>query len=117
MDNLFDSILGQQLSAVTFVQDYLQLHFDGNILTCYSWPFVITASETYTIHTDGYRDALCNIITSKVIAASLKEEDSLDICFHNDVVICLNLIRDTVTKDLPEFAYFNSADDKWFVLD
>jgi hypothetical protein len=55
--------------------------------------------------------------TSKVVAASLKEEESLEIRFDNDVVIHLSLMKDTRTKDLPEFAYFVSADDKWFVLD
>jgi hypothetical protein len=33
-------IVGAQLSAVTFVQDYVQLHFDGPRLTAFSHPVV-----------------------------------------------------------------------------
>jgi len=36
--NHLDRLIGEQLSAVQFIQDYLQLHFDGQGLTCYIWP-------------------------------------------------------------------------------
>ena len=34
------SMVGQELSAVEFVQDYLQLRFDGPVLTLFEWPDV-----------------------------------------------------------------------------
>lgn len=35
-------LIGEQLSAVVFVQDYVQLQFDGYQLTTYTTPLVET---------------------------------------------------------------------------
>jgi hypothetical protein len=33
----------RDLSAVTFVRDYIQLHFDGPVLNAYVWPKINNA--------------------------------------------------------------------------
>ena len=56
---LFEQLRGEQLSAVTFVQDYLQLWFDGpginvtNPLTVHAGRLSVTSWQP------GFRDALC----------------------------------------------------------
>jgi len=40
-------LIGEQLSSVEFVQDYLQLHFDGRTITAYVWPKVFVNIETF----------------------------------------------------------------------
>jgi hypothetical protein len=117
MSNLFESIINEQLSSVEFVQDYLQLHFDGNTLTCYAWPVVILNGTHYTFKDNGYRDALCNLIALKVNSVMLTEGYTLLISFTNQNQIMLELHRDGKTDSLPELAYFTSEDGKWFVLD
>jgi hypothetical protein len=117
MDNPFKSILGEQLSSVEFVQDYLQLHFDGNTLTYYSWPNIIQGSRSLNIQTIGYRDALCEIISQKVIRILLFDNTQLDIFFDNDHQVSLSLKRNELNAELAEFIYFTDIEGGWFVLD
>ncbi|WP_316751750.1 hypothetical protein [Pedobacter gandavensis] len=117
MENLFKSILDEQLSSVEFVQDYLQLHFDGSTLTCYSWPNIIKGSKSFNFYTIGYRDALCEIITERVTRVSLIEKTQLDIFFENDHHVSLSLKRNDLNAGLAEFIYFFNAEGEWFVLD
>jgi|SRR5690606_3215441 len=116
MEKLFKSIINEQLSSVEFVQDYLQLHFDGQTLTCYSWPDVKVGTVDYKFSQPGYRDAICKIIGYKVNHVDLLENERLDIFFQNDMVISLSLIRNETNGDLAEFAYFHGLNDEWFVL-
>ncbi|TKC09075.1 hypothetical protein [Pedobacter frigoris] len=117
MENLFKSIIGEQLSSVEFVQDYLQLHFDGNTLTFYSWPEVNLESINYKIGDIMYRDALCKIIASEVNNVVLLENTRLELFFTNDSSISLSLVRDQSNSSLAEFLYFVDVNEKWFVLD
>jgi hypothetical protein len=42
-----DILVGEKLSSVTFVLDYLQVDFDGNQFTFYIWPTVFVDGEKY----------------------------------------------------------------------
>jgi Mn-containing catalase len=115
--DIFNSILKEQLSSVEFVQDYVQLHFDGNTLTCYTWPTVILNFKTYNITDNGYRDALCSIITKEVNHVNLIEKVSLRLIFDEQFEINIKLVRDESNKELFEFIYFTSVEGKWLVLE
>jgi hypothetical protein len=117
MYELMKPILNEQLSSVEFVQDYLQLHFDGNTLTCFEFPRVVLNSKVYELSTVGYRDALCKIISHKVENVSLIEESHLEIIFEQGDQLILNLKRNDFNSDLAEFAYFTSIDNKIVVFD
>jgi hypothetical protein len=65
------SLVGEQLSAVTFVADYVQLAFDGAGLTALTAVRVIMRDGTRLIVPEpGSRDALCAVIGAEVRAAS-----------------------------------------------
>jgi hypothetical protein len=72
---------GEQLSAVTFVQDYVQLHFDGPRLTLVTWPVVIVGDEGHAFGDPGYRDQLCGLIGRIVSRAYVRVGDRLQIDF------------------------------------
>jgi hypothetical protein len=55
----FARLIGEQLSAVSFVMDYLQLQFDPFLLTVLTPLVVQSGSESYRLCDEGYRDALC----------------------------------------------------------
>jgi hypothetical protein len=38
---------GRDLSAVTFMRDYLQLQFDGPFLNIFDWPRVLVAAQLW----------------------------------------------------------------------
>lgn len=59
-------IVGEPLSAVIFVMDYLQLQFAIERLTGYVWPLVQGERGTVRFEAPGYRDALCSLIGSIV---------------------------------------------------
>jgi hypothetical protein len=84
-------ILGEELVAVEFVQDYLQLRFDGPLLTLYAWPHLLLSEYSIAFGEPEYRNALCALIGEKVEEATLEEGDSLTVKFENDVVIALSL--------------------------
>ncbi len=117
MKELFNSILKEQLSSVEFVQDYLQLHFDGNTLICYTWPRVLVDAKDYGIDDEGYRDAICRIITHKLLRVSYIEKQNLSMCFDDKSEINLSLLRNELNIDIIEFAYFRGVNKEWFVLD
>ena len=117
MDKLFDSLLNEQLSSIEFVQDYLQLHFDGNSLTYYVWPTVTVNSKSYCITEEGYRDAICKLIAQELKEVSFIENRALNLYFSNGDHVSLSLARDASNTEVIEFVYFRGLNSDWFVLD
>jgi hypothetical protein len=74
------AIKGQQLGAVTFVQDYVQLAFDGPGLTAFNCPFVLMNDNVWKPASDFYRDRLCEQIT-KIVSDVELTNDSISIIF------------------------------------
>ena len=60
-DSVLKRLVGEQLSAVTFVMDYLHLDFDGQNINLYVWPTIeIEGEARRSAGASGYRDAaLC----------------------------------------------------------
>jgi hypothetical protein len=85
------SIEGEQLSAVTFVQDYVQLHFDGPRLTLLTWPAVITADASYAFGEPGYRDWLCKLIGRIVARAYVRVGERLQVDFVDTASLVASL--------------------------
>ena len=82
---------GQELASVTFVQDYLQLDFNGPVLTLYIWPEVFRPEGSYGFGEPGYRDMLCDEISGTVSAASYEDAIALEIGFESGVIFRVSL--------------------------
>ena len=93
-------IIGEQLKAVEFVEDFLQLRFDAPLLTLYTWPHVLLTDFSVAYGEPEYRNALCAQIGEKVVQASLEEGDALTIEFENGTVFGLSLREEDL--DAPE---------------
>jgi hypothetical protein len=98
-------IIGDELNAVEFVQDYLQLRFDTPVLTLYAWPHILLSEFSIAYGEPEYRNALCSLIGEKVEEATLEEGDSLTVKFENDTVIALSLREEDL--DGPEAGAFS----------
>jgi hypothetical protein len=61
-EKVLDQLIGQQLSAITFVQDYVQVSFDAFRVTLNVWPIVNHEYGQVRFGQQGYRDALCSFI-------------------------------------------------------
>jgi hypothetical protein len=115
--NYFKSIIGEQLSSVEFVQDYLQLHFDGNDITFYSWPVVNIERIEYQHNGIDYKNKLCDLIGKEVEYVLFIEEIEFNVLFVNGAKIVLSLIRNDLNKELIEFLHYKGVNNDWLVLD
>jgi hypothetical protein len=99
--------MGEELVAVEFVQDYLQLRFAGPLFTLYAWPHVLFPDFSLAYGEPEYRNALCAQIGEKVATASLEEDDALTIEFENGTVFGLSLREEDV--DGPESGSYSET--------
>jgi hypothetical protein len=107
-------LIGEQLSAVTFVQDYLQLHFDGPRLTVFSHPVIRFGDRTFYGGKPGFRDALCNNITKKVTEVRVAYGEIISIRFADDATINIPL-QEAGSLD-GESVNFDAGGDVWWSL-
>ncbi len=112
----FTDLQDAPLASVEFVQDFLQLHFDGPLLTLYAWPTVADVDGISVAYGEpGYRDALCSVIGETVSTPELDEGRSLTIEFENGTVFALSLREEDI--DVAEAGSFRStADDELLVF-
>lgn len=91
MESMFDELRGAQLSAVTFVQDNLQLWFDGPCINVTNRITVATAEGTVTSWASGFRDALCAQIAKTVSAVERRPQESLVLAFEDGSKLSISL--------------------------
>jgi hypothetical protein len=113
-EKLWQMLIGEQLSAVTFVQDYLQLHFDGPHLMVFSHPVVTPGEKTCYWGKPGFRDALCNNIAKKVTEARVAYGESIAIRFADGSTIKISLKDENSSGG--EAVNFDTGGDVWWSL-
>lgn len=116
MKLLEEKLIGEQLSSVEFVQDYLQLHFDDKYFIIYVWPKIIIDNRCYDIDDETYRNKLCSFITFLVVKIEYIENEYLKILFEKgEIEINLSSSNPGIVS---EIAIFNdNSDDVWMVFD
>lgn len=102
----------RQLGAVVFVQDYLQLQFDGTTLTMTTWP-VVYREEGFKYGDPRYRDMLCDCIAKVVKVADVIARDRLRIVFRDGSTLVTSL-KDADRVD-PEAVRIDQQDGQWSV--
>jgi len=78
MNHIFD-LLGEEISAVCFVRDYVEFHFDGAILRSLSNPIILIQGVEHRFPEPGSRDALCKLIGSTVGDVTVEESQALKV--------------------------------------
>ena len=108
-------LIGEQLSAVTFVQDYLQLHFDGPCLNVYNPLTVTTINSTVKTWDNQLRNTLCGQIAKTVVAITIVAHRYLRITLVDGVAISISLSdKDYTTAEA--LYYHGFQNDNWGVL-
>jgi hypothetical protein len=100
-------IVGQELTAVEFVQDHLQLRFEGPLLTMFVWPDVFREEGSYAYGEPEFRNFLCALISENVTAATLEEDEALEIEFESGVILRASLREEDL--DVPEAGQFSES--------
>jgi hypothetical protein len=98
-------IVGEQLSSVEFVQDYVQLRFDGPTLTLFVWPSLHFPNRVGRFGESGYRNDLCSRIGLKVLQARIRDNEDLVIEFDDHVELIVSLKAEDRTG--PEAGHFS----------
>src|ERR1700704_6488245 len=99
-------IVGKQLSSVEFVQDYVQLRFDGSLLNAVTQPSVESNGRELHWGEAGFRDELCNRIGKRVVSAQIIPGEALKIKLEDGAIIRISL-RDRDYRSA-EAVYFES---------
>jgi hypothetical protein len=86
-----DELIGQQLSAVTFVQDYVQLWFNGPGINITNPVTVKTASSELRSWAPGFRDLLCGQIAKVVSGVYHQDGAALTIAFSDESELSVSL--------------------------
>jgi hypothetical protein len=106
-DQTLRSIVGEYVSSVTFVADYVQFRFDGPLLNAFTMPCVRQESRRLCLGDQGYLEALVGCVGKRVRDATTNlNEVCLTLEDGNEISISL-LDEDLVG---PEAAYFQSDD-------
>ena len=109
-----DQLCGRQLGSVEFVQDYLQLRFDGPTINVMTPIVVIAGPGAVRSGDDQFRNALCGQITKIVRTVKFREATSLEIEFEDESRISVSLLPDDYR--CAEAVYFHGFENgEWGV--
>ena len=110
-----NQIVGEQLSGVTFVMDYLQLQFNPPpTINAYTPVTVISGGSTCVSGDDQFRNRLCEQITKIVKTVTVRDEEAFVIEFEDGAVISISLRPADYVG--PEALEFVGRDDVWMVI-
>jgi hypothetical protein len=114
MEQPLKSIIGQQLSAIVFIMDYVQLQFGGlrPMLTAITLPTVEVDNGIFGPHSSGYRDRLCDRITKYVRMATVNEREAIRIEFDDGAVFAISL-KSTDYRTAEAAIFDNGPDNYW----
>ena len=73
--SVLSRIVGERLTGVCFVMDYLQLQFEDNTLTVLTPHDISVDGRRVQLGDLGYRDTLCDRITKVATGLTLREEE------------------------------------------
>ncbi len=91
-DNRFQQLLvGEELSGVTFVRDYLQLQFNAPLLNAYTPVTVQRGDHRAVFGETVFANLLIGQIGKVVRSAGLRADEALDITFDDNSKILISL--------------------------
>lgn len=103
-------IIGQPMSAIAFVHDYVEMHFDGKILRALSNPSVRIGQAVFVVPGPGSRDALCDLIGRSVVNVVVRELNCIEVRFEGNASIRVPL--SDAERTGPETAHFVPGDNQ-----
>src|SRR5690349_8489251 len=104
---------GKALSSVEFVQDYVQLRFDGPTLTAYSPPSIGVKESIVKWGDRCYHDVLCEQISHRVVETGVIEDKEVSLRFEDGATLRISLHQEDSRG--PEALEFVSGLDRIWV--
>jgi hypothetical protein len=91
MENPLNDLLNLELASVEFVRDYIQLRFDGPVLTKKNDPVLRVSGQKITRETQEFANFLIGCIGNKVIATRFIESEIAEIVFDSNIILFVSL--------------------------
>ena len=113
--NDLNILIGEKLSSVIFVMDYLQIDFDGNRFTFNVWPKIMVQGTLTEFGSFEYRNILCSLIGSKISQVELIEYVHLRLTFTNKDTITVSLDPTNQEIICPEIINFSDTKNNLYV--
>lgn len=111
----FSEIIGEYLSGVTFVMDYLQLHFNPPpLLNVYTPTTVRCGEETALFGEPDFANLVIGQIGKNVATVNIADDEWLEIRFEDDSTITVSLRREDYVG--PEAVNLFCRDDTIVVI-
>jgi hypothetical protein len=111
----YQQIIGEQLSAVTFVMDYLQLQFNPPPTINVYTPLTVRCGDVVVISGDDqFRNKICEQIAKIVKSVEIKDEEAFLIVFEDASEISISLKPEDYIG--PEALEFWDRDGKWIMV-
>lgn len=103
-----EDLCGEELSAVCFVRDYVELHFDGPVIRAFSTLTVLIQGSTFTSDVSSdWRDRLCGFIGLIVQAVDIDENHSITLTFRDAWSLVISLrVSEGATPEAAHFVPF-----------
>ena len=102
-------LVGEPVSAVCFVQNYVEFHFDGSIVRALSNPRLTLDDTVWRFPEPGARESFCNVIGAVVETVDVDDELSIVLRFDSGHTLFVPL--DHESRVGPEAAHFVSELD------
>ena len=99
-------LVGEPLNGVSFVMDYVELHFNGSYLRCLAPPTVASNGVALAFPGPGPRDALCALIGADVRAIRAADGGELCVEFGGGAVVTASLAHEG--RSAPEVLHFHN---------
>jgi hypothetical protein len=107
VERTVESLVGEELSTVSFVRDYVEFHFDGPVLRAIANPRVEDGSRVAVFPGAGSRDALCALIGRIVRAVDACDGVHIRLVFRDGPTLTVPL--DVASLRAGEGAHFQST--------
>ena len=108
--NPFVDLIGEELSAVCMVRDYVEFHFDGPVVRALTNPSGLWHGDQWRFADPGSTDTLRRYIGLEVTGVDLDagRHIALEFAHNHRIVISLR----TEDRTGPEAAHFVGADER-----
>jgi hypothetical protein len=99
-----EDLVSEQVSGVCFVQDYLELHFNGPVVRFEEPPSIRMNNKDLTFPSPGSRDAFCALIGLRLVSVKIVEEVSMTFRFEKGEILFVPL--SSTESSTGEFVHF-----------
>jgi len=104
MIDVIGGLIGEEVNAVCFVMDYVEIRFNGPIVRCIADPSIQDDDGVWAFPGRGSRDALCRLIGADLSGVDAVEGRELKLSFSSGTVVSVPL--DAASRHAGEAVHF-----------